>query len=59
MARHAKAHHGPQEDKPDVRWREWSQQGEVSSPQERDEQNLKQQKETLMESAPMEGQEET
>lgn len=57
MARHAAAHHRPQEDKPDVRGREWGQQGEVGSPQERDEQNLKQQKETLMGPAPMEGQE--
>lgn len=46
MARHATANHRPQEDKPDVRGRERGQQGEVGSPQERDEQNLKQRKET-------------
>lgn len=46
MARHATAHHRPQEDEPDVRGGERGQQGEVGSPQERDEQNLKQRKET-------------
>lgn len=34
VARHAAAHHHPQEDKPDVRRREGGQQGEVASPQE-------------------------
>lgn len=46
MARHTTANHHPQEDKPDVRGRERGQQGEVGSPQERQEQNLKQRKET-------------
>lgn len=44
MARHATAHHCPQEDEPDVRGRERGQQGEVGAPQERDEQNLNNEK---------------